>query len=602
MNRLFKNILKQITSFICEQYLVLLLALGIGIKFAFLYDKILHLDWYGDHFSFGISLGFIGALAIFSPLFILRKNKNKFAIILSIIVTLLILIDTVYYSYFSSLPTVGLISSAGQATDIGPAIGNLLRWWFVLYFIDIFILIATRKYTRPLMARIKEKYDIKQPNWKLNLLTVFMVIIFYWISILTPGIAKLNEVLDRGYDTVSTSHYYGVLTAHGIDLARYINEITTKLSNQEKKSLVEWINQNKPRQSISELNGVAKGKNVIIIQVESLGGFVVNQKINNKEITPNLDKLAKESQFFPNDRFLYGAGHTSDSDFVVNTSYFPLNDAATFVRYGRDDFVGLPKILINNKYSAFAYHGFNRNFWNRDAAYRSIGYQKFYAADNYPDGVKINMGLNDDDFLSKTAEYIKKQPKPSLSYAITLTSHVPFNVTGQKNELAINTADYPDQVGGYIENIHYVDRAIGRFFEKLKQNNLYEDSLIIMYGDHTPVLPSFSAGTINYDPDSIQQKEVPLFIKLPNNNVGKTHANQGSHIDIMPTILDLLGIKTNQLMFGRSLFNDSDPARQSCPDQIYAFKKLGDCTDALNVEKSKSSTIIRYNQFNNLPK
>jgi len=65
----------------------------------------------------------------------------------------------------------------------------------------------------------------------------------------------------------------------------------------------------------------------------------------------------------------------------------------------------------------------------------------------------------------------------------------------------------------------------------------------LVYGDHTPVLPAFSAGTINYDPNTVQEKEVPLIIKLPNETVGKTYADQGTHLDIMPTILDLLGLK-----------------------------------------------------------
>jgi lipoteichoic acid synthase len=84
---------------------------------------------------------------------------------------------------------------------------------------------------------------------------------------------------------------------------------------------------------------------------------------------------------------------------VVNSSYFPLSDAAVFVRFGHDNFTSLPKTLIKNGYSADAYHGFNRNFWNRNVALKSLGYQKFYAADNYPKGFDINMGLDDGTFL-----------------------------------------------------------------------------------------------------------------------------------------------------------------------------------------------------------
>jgi len=286
----------------------------------------------------------------------------------------------------------------------------------------------------------------------------------------------------------------------------------------------------------------------------------------------------------------------------MNTSYFPLPDAATFVRYGQDDFTSLPKTLITNGYSAYVYHGFNRNFWNRNIALSSLGYQKFYAADNYSRGTKINMGLNDGDFLSETAEYIEKQPKPSLSYVITLSSHVPFSISKETKELGINTSDYPNQVGGYLENINYVDRMLGKFFDKLKEKHLYDDSLVIIYGDHVPVLTKFTAGNINYDPDSIQGKEVPLLVKLPKEVDSKTYPKKGTSLDIMPTVLDLMGIKTSQLMFGRSLFSGESKEFQICNDQISTFTNLGSCNNALTIEKNKSSEIIRYNQFNNLVK
>jgi phosphoglycerol transferase MdoB-like AlkP superfamily enzyme len=125
--------------------------------------------------------------------------------------------------------------------------------------------------------------------------------------------------------------------------------------------------------------------------------------------------------------------------------------------------------------------------------------------------------------------------------------------------------------------------------------------LIVVYGDHTPVLSKFTAGTITYDPSTDQEEEVPLFIKLPGNTIApRQYPKQGNHTDIMPTVLDLLGIKTDQLMFGQSLFSNENNGLESCPDQIKVFIKLGDCVTGLEAEKTKSSTIIRYNQFKNI--
>ncbi len=560
--------------------------------------------WPINQYWMGIAVGFTSTALLFSPLFFIRKYKNRLTIILASTLTLLLLIDTIYCAYFKTLPTFGLLSSLGEAADIGPAITGLLRLKYVLFIADIVFVILFYKPISTFFSKQRARFaPVKSGRLVAALVSLVVIVVGFLLS-LQPmgGMDKINEVIDRGYDTVSTSQFYGIFMAHALDIARFVKQETTHLSAEQSQALVDWDEKNQPEQATSDLTGIAKGKNVIMIQVESLGAFAVNQSVNGQEITPNLNKLAKSSQFFPDDRFVIAAGHTADTDFVANTSYFPLNDSAVFVRYGQDNFNSLPKTLIDDGYSAYAYHGFNRNFWNRNVALASLGYQKFYAADNYPKGAIINMGLNDGDFLSKTAEYIKDQPKPSLSYAITLSSHVPFNITDQTKGLDINASDYPELVGGYLQDINYTDRMLGAFFDKLKAEGLYDDSLIVLYGDHTPVLPAFTAGTIDYNPASIQEKEVPLFVKLPNETDGETYSNQGTHLDIMPTILDLLGIKTNQLMFGQSLFANSKDSLSVCADQLVAFNGSGNCADILAEEQSQSAMIIRYNQFDKLPK
>ncbi|NTW61289.1 LTA synthase family protein [Candidatus Saccharibacteria bacterium] len=578
-------------SFFANQSIVLILAVTTFAKLLAFNTSVLRVTWPFDQYLDGVVMSFATCLLLFSPLLLINKYKNHLAIILASLASTLILIDAVYFLYFSSLPSVGLLAQIGQTGDVSSSIAGLIKWWMALLFVDIALLIIFRKF----FASIKHRFE--KPSRILSLGAVATAIVVFIVSGIWVGTTKLNDVFNEGYDTVSTAQYYGVFLAHTIDITRFIHETTVSLSEQEKQAVNDWVRQHEMTSQTNEYTGLAKGKNIIMLQVESLGSFVINQQINGKAITPNLDQLSKTTEFFPNDRFKIGAGHTSDTDFVVNSSYFPLNDAAVFVRYGHDDFTGLPKLFTKNGYSANVYHGFNRNFWNRDIAVRSLGYQNFYAADNYPKGEIINMGLNDGDFLARTADYIKDQAKPSLSHVITLTSHVPFSITDTTRGLDINPSLYPNGTAGYLEDINYTDRMIGKFFDKLKTNGLYEDSLIVIFGDHTPVLPSFSAGTINYDNSSNQAKEVPLFIKLPNSTVGNTHASQGTHLDIMPTILDLAGIKTNQLMFGTSLFATD---RSVCEDQL-SISTSRDCRAAVSEAENYSAKIIRYNLFKDLP-
>lgn len=593
----FKRLAKLLIGFIKQQFLVLFFSLFLAIKLCLFITKITNppQSW---QYCFGIACSCFSAVLVFLPFIFINKHKNLLAIIWAFLLSLLIFVDTVYFSYFSAIPSVGMLSLIGEAEGTTSSIIQLIRPQYFLYFVDILLAII---FIKPISNFFKNAQIFsKKSNFITNLIFSVIIIIGFCYSTLMPGINKLGDTYNQSYDSVETSHYYGLLTTHVIDTVRYINQEINIISPSETNEIRDWVNSNKPDKQTSSQNGVANDKNIILIQVESLGGFVINQTVNNKEITPTLNNLANTTEFFPNNRFVIGAGHTSDTDFVVNSSYFPLDNASVFVRFGNDNFSGLPKLLTANGYSAYAYHGYSRDFWSRNTALASLGYQKFYASDNYSDGEKLNMGLNDGDFLNETVDYIINQPKPSLSTVITLSSHTPFEITNLTKELGVNAVDYPDQVGGYLENINYVDRTLGQFFEKLKENDLYDNSLIVVYGDHTPILDSFSAGSMNYDSSTNQALEVPLFVKLPNQTIGQTHENIGTSLDIMPTILDLVGIKTNQLMFGQSLFAQIENKPFTCQNHLVIFSNIGDCEAAELTEKNMSSKIIRYNQFQSL--
>ncbi len=599
LRRGFKRTGRHVLSFVHDQYALLFLSFGLGLKQFYLCTYLIDFRWY-EHYRRCAFLGFVTAALIFVPLYFAKKRKILYAQILATFMAVLMVIDTVYYLYFSSLPSVGVLSFAGQTGDVFSAVLPYIKWWLILYFADIILLALVQKKVQVFVEKQKEKFFVHNKyKWMPIMATASFIIAALYVG-LPQGMGQLGIIWNGGFDTLDNAKYYNVLMSQGIDLARNINQEMTRLSSDDQKMLKEWVKLNKPTQTTSDLFGVANGKNVIMIQVESLSSFVINQTVNGKEITPTLNDLSNTSRYFPNERFIIGAGHTSDTDFVVNSSYFPMSDASVFVRYGNSDFSGLPKKLVQNGYSANVYHAYKRDFWNRSQAFKSLGYQEYYAQDNYPKGWSINMeGLNDGDFLSKTANYIKSQSKPSLSYIITLSSHAPFSVNKHTKSLGLNISDYPDQVGGYLEDINYVDRVLGEFFDKLKADGLYDDSLIIIYGDHTPVLPAFKAGSISFDPNSGQNDEVPLIIKIPNDTAGKVYPNQGNHIDIMPTVFDLLGVKTDQLMFGQSLFASKENALRTCANQIPVFSDKN-CDAALNEERFESSQIIKYNQFSNI--
>lgn len=592
------NFFQIITRYIFSNHVILFFISTSFIKLYIISTHIIDVRWSWAYEN-SIICSFFCTVVLFLPVLFLNKNKTKVSIVIASLLSLLLFVDVFYYSYYSSIPSIGLIGLLGLTGDVGPAITELIKPSYFLFFIDILVFAIFSKSLQKTADKFSKQgvpqKTKKQTIQKIYTSTTFITLLV--LSLLMSGVKTLGDVYERSYDNVSTMQYYGLIATHAIDIIRFIDQETSNLSKEEKIELYDWVSKHKPEQVTSSLNGIAKNKNIILIQVESLGSTPIEQTVNGQEITPNLNDLINSSHYFPDNRYTIGGGHSSDSDLVVNTSYIPLDNAATLIRFKLDDVISLPKILKKEGYSTNAYHGFVSNFWSRDIAYKSFGYDKFYSSSDYSDGKKINMGLNDGDFLSETADYLTTKKQPSFSSIITLSSHVPFGITELTKQLGLSPSDYPSQVAGYLENINYVDRMLGEFFEKLKQNQLYEDSLIIVFGDHAPVLPSFQAGSISFDNSSIEALESPIFIKLPNQKSGKTYQNIGTNLDIMPTVLDLLGINTDQLMFGQSLFAQVENNIAICPNQMILFKEIENCDTAITTQKNISEKIIRYNQF-----
>jgi len=237
-----------------------------------------------------------------------------------------------------------------------------------------------------------------------------------------------------------------------------------------------------------------------------------------------------------------------------------LKSGSVYTQYEENEFDALPELLKNAGYDTAAMHAFEKDFWNRDAFYKNIGFNHFFSQTDFPDNQDIGMALNDEDFLTTSIELAEQLKEPYFAFMVALSSHTPYEMPAELEQLDL--AGYEDPLlKGYYETIHYVDGAVGVMVEELKQKDMWDDSLIIFYGDHDSGLTQ---------PDSEMARElgadtevelfeldhqVPLFIKEPNTESGGTVESPGGQIDIAPTILDLVDIKP-PYMLGQSLLDD----------------------------------------------
>ncbi len=316
------------------------------------------------------------------------------------------------------------------------------------------------------------------------------------------------------------------------------------------------------------LFGAAKGKNLILIQVEALQNIMLNASYNGQELTPNLNQLIQEqgSLYFDHYYQQLGSGNTSDSEFVTNNSYLGSIESYTYQLYEDNYFRGLPWLLKDQGYQTAVFHGYNKTFWNRENIYPKLGFDTFINSDVLKNDNIVGIGggnitgISDEAFFKQSIETLKTMQQPFYSFLITLSSHHPFKLPKQLSKITLEKEDQDTLFGDYINSVHYADQSLGVFLDLLKENGLYENSVIALYGDHFG-LPQTDSDVraqvskfLGYDYALNHMMNIPLIIHVPGSEVNETLSLAAGEADFLPTISYLLGLeRLDTLYLGQNL-------------------------------------------------
>lgn len=461
-----------------------------------------------------------------------RKNKiSKIGVGIDLIITIFMLINTMHFDHFGryvSFYDTNKLAYAGPVLDV---IWDLVKIKYIIFFGDIIFLFILKK----------RKKDIGN---------IFYIKHKAALSIISIVVVLAMQFMQLPKSRAELLHY------HMYDLkTTFFQGETGKLNFDEIQSM-------QTSNGGNNLTGKLKGKNLINIQVESLSTFVVGLVYNGQEITPNINNLIKNNSiYFKNYYQMMDKGHTSDAEFVTNNSLYPALDGPMYKTYERNHYYGLPIVLSNQGYGAYVFHGYDKTFWNRNLAYPQQGYVKFFNNDDYNIEKQIGFGLTDKDFFEQNIDILKTLEKPYYAFLITLTSHVPFELPIEDQDIRLLAKHENTQLGKYLQAINYTDKAIGEFIEKLKENGLYDDAVISIYGDHYAI---DGTDETNYEImteflgkpyDMFEMNQVPLIIHSKELEA-QINTAVGSPLDYMPTMLNLLGIKDEKaVMFGQDLLN-----------------------------------------------
>ncbi|MED0931282.1 LTA synthase family protein [Bacillus mobilis] len=499
------------------------------------------------------SLAFVG-LALFAT----GKKRNYIALCINFLLTIVLVGNVMFYDFYSdfvTLPVLGQTSNFGQ---LGGSIIEILNYKVILAFVDIiFFFILLKK-----KSIVFQTGRVTHPAR----FVYFLLTIGVFFANLHLAEKERPELLTRSFDRVMLVKNLGLYTHQIYDLTLQVKAGSQKALADSSK-LQETENYVKANQSEPNPNmfGAAKGKNVIVVTLESLQTFLIGASVNGQEVTPFLNQFINESYYFDNFFHQTGQGKTSDSEFLIDTSLYPLNRGAVFFTHGNNDYTATPEILRQQGYFTSVFHANNATFWNRNIMYSALGYDRYYNELDYkitPE-TNLNWGLKDIEYFDQSVDILKTVDQPFYARFLTLTNHYPF--TYDEDTKFIEPYNSGNGVfDRYIVTARYLDESIKKFIERLKAEGMYDDSIIVLYGDHYGISEKHNRAMAQFlekdqitEFDTLNLQRTPLYIHMPGQTEGQTISKPTGQIDMKPTILNLLGIDTtNDIRFGHDMFSD----------------------------------------------
>jgi lipoteichoic acid synthase len=568
---------------------------------------------FGDLGFFVIALG----LAIL--LFRSDKSRFSFLVWVTAFASFLIFLLSMYFSNFGmffSFYNVRTLAQAGAGNAmgfVGDALIMLLRGAQFLFWIPTIVMI------------LLNAIFFSKKQWSKGVYTKAFVKglhrLYFGIATVVVGLllmantmtAFLQEIQETWYEDNATPLYgvqaVGFFNYYVYDVYAYATNKMNQIDEEKYTATLEKLETYKEECNMlgldgvyycnsSEHHGILSGKNLLMVQAESINNFLIGLEVNIDgewvEITPNMNKMLAQSVYFQNFYTSVGIGNTSDAEFSAITGLYPTGPAYTVFEYATDRYPSLARAFNRADYTTFSVHANTGIFYDRKTIHENMyEFNKHYSSEdldlmgvNDPDRF-IHRWLNDVDLLKTTVTIMKQENDKGnavFAFPLTVTSHMPY--LDHPNFYQDHTPIFPSDFQmfnafhlGYLKHAHYLDYSIGVMLDELEKQGILDNTVVIVYGDHGSGLdmetmfllyPQMFRNDINgvfgvdYATQSSEHKlasrqmqlEIPFIIYDSSGVLTPSVETQvGSIVDIPRTLRNVFGLDS-MYYFGRDLFAD----------------------------------------------
>ncbi len=648
MAKFFKSACTNIRGYICNNLLFLTFVLSsvinsfllrvFTVKFSYNAVKPLLADI--------ASVLFIGLFAYcFKP-----KRRFAYYMVWSVIFTILSFANSIYYTNYKSFVSFSLLSTASQLGGVMDAVTenimepkDLVFVWQIIAMIVVYILIRKKKpdyFSNLQEKRLGKRYALATLGVSVATAGIFAT------TLTATDVSRLAKQWNREY-------VLGTFGMYTYQISDTISCIHAKINmafgyEENEQAFKEFYDEQEQTDQVSNTNeytDIFKGKNVIVIHAESVQQFTLDTYINGEELTPNLNKLAREGLYFSNFYAQESVGTSSDSEFTFSSSLMPASSGTVAINYWDRHYTTTQSMLRDMGYYTFSMHGNNGSYWNRLNLHKSLGYERLF---NYTTDFEIDetigLGLSDKSFFSQAVPKIKEIAEENENFygtLIMLTNHTPFTDIERVSDYSVDfeynwyneetglyeTITRPflegTKLGSYFKSVHYADEAIGQLMEDLDEEGLLDNTVIVIYGDHDAKIKEseyeyyfnynpFTDETLTEDDDGYipvddfyynLNRKVPFIIWSKDGGYEPQEITRVMGMyDVQPTLGNMFGFY-NKYAQGHDIFSLDDdeenvvifPNGNFVTDTVYYNSQTNtyfDLTDYVNVATSVSCNQV----------
>ena len=516
----------------------IIFAVGIFLTFV-AFDVIWCMDTTFASFSFfeTYATKIIATLAL-AGVYALTRSRWAQIVVMALLDVLLVANLMYFRTYYSAIPASSYLE-AGNLADFKASVTDSLRWAdIVLPLITIATAVMAFRYKttkrQPLTAVLK---------WWAAPLAGFALLLT-GVNLCKGGFHKsLCSVRQSAYLCSADAPIFSVFGCIWYDITDAAEPITP-----EKQAEIErWLAsqpKHQPADSVTE-----KRSNLLIVFAESLESWVLEKKVDGKEITPCLNRLLKEKStlYAPNVLTQVKGGRSIDAQLMICSGLLPLMSGTYSSLYYDNTFYTLQKAMRGLKHSRSYLLTIDKvSTWNQGAVARSFGTDTIISYHDFKmtEAFGTHKRIGDASFFQQCREKIERGEvwKPGESVYmqfVTYSGHAPFKLPDHLRTITF-PASIPEKAADYMTTAHYTDKAIGDFVAYLKTLPQYKETIVVIVGDHEG-LASYRQELVGNPAcrGLVSDKQLTPFIVL-NSPVGMRYDKFMGQIDIYPTLLNLM--------------------------------------------------------------